>query len=113
MKKDAAGPTKEAPAHNFRKTEAIWGNASNRRVIELIADMKARGWAGPPIEAVEIDSVKYIINGHHRVFAAKKVNVAVQYRIISFEELMSYQYASFEEVIIASAQAGFNRIRLF
>jgi hypothetical protein len=75
--------------------------------------MRSRGWAGPPIETVEINSRKYIINGHHRVFAAREVHIAVRYRIIGIQELRSYQYASLDEVIIANVEAGFNRIRLF
>ncbi len=61
---------------------------------------------GGPIDVVEINSEKYIINGHHRVFAARMAKIAVPYRIIPSDP------ATTDWVIIANAEAGTHRIRL-
>jgi len=79
----------------------------------LIKSMKAHGWVGRPITAIEHNDDKYIIDGHHRTYAARKAFILVEYRIIDVEELRKeFQYDSVEQVIRAHAQAGHNRIRL-
>lgn len=75
--------------------------------------MKSDGWVGPPVTAIEYDGEKYLIDGHHRTYAARKSSIPVKYRIISIEELKKdFQYDSIEQVIRAHAEASNNRIRL-
>jgi ParB-like chromosome segregation protein Spo0J len=80
--------------------------------MELIKSMKAHGWVGEPVTAIEFGRRKYLIDGRHRTYAARKASIPVQYRIISIEELQDFQYDSIEQVIFAHAEAGNNRIRL-
>jgi ParB-like chromosome segregation protein Spo0J len=104
---------REAPAYEFLKTHAISGRPSSRKVMQLIKSMKQRGWVGPPVTAIEQKGSKYLVDGHHRVFAARKASIAVQYRLISIEELKEdFQYDSIEQVILAHAEARNNRVRL-
>lgn len=67
------------------------------------------GWGGPPIAVVEHAGEKYILDGHHRVYAARKAGILVHYRIA---ELSEFGYNSIDEVVISHAESGVNRIRL-
>ncbi len=79
----------------------------------LIESMKSHGWIGQPVIAIEYGGEKYLIDGHHRTYAARKASIPVQYRIISIEELKrDFQYDSIEQVISAYDEAGNNRIRV-
>ena len=102
----------DAPAYDFLKTEQLKGKASTRTVASLIQSMKEFGWVGGPIDAIEIDAQKYIINGHHRVFAARIANIAVRYRIITIDQLKQYRYANTDQVLNANSEAAPHRIRL-
>ena len=99
-------------AHDLRKTHSIRGKSDSRRVQAILAQMTQIGWDGPPIAVTEYGGEKYILDGHHRTFAARKAEVLVHYRIVSLEELTEYGYNSIEEVVRAHAESGFNRIRL-
>jgi ParB-like chromosome segregation protein Spo0J len=102
----------ELPAHEFLKTEALVGRASVRKIDMLVASMASKGWIGDPIFVVEINFEKYVIDGHHRVFAARILKLPVRYSVISNEILISYAYSSTDSVVNAHAEAGPNRIRL-
>ncbi|HEX4793255.1 MAG TPA: ParB N-terminal domain-containing protein [Humisphaera sp.] len=98
----------QAPAHDFRKTESIAGRRDARIVQTIYNSMIEVGWKGPPIAVVEHAGEKYILNGHHRTYAARKAGINVPYRIA---ELSEFGYNSIEEVLIAHAESGVNRIR--
>jgi hypothetical protein len=102
----------EAPAHEFLKTHAIAGKTSARVVKMIVASMLRDGWRGAAITVAVHGSDKYILDGHHRVFAARRANVPVRYRVVSETELERFGYESIEQVIQAHAEAGFNRIHL-
>lgn len=102
----------EAPAHSFLRTHSISGRPSSRNVQQLIDSMKAYGWLGPPIAVAEIGGERYILNGHHRTFAARMTGIAVRFRVVEVADLAHFGYRSVEQVIEAHAEAGPNRIRL-
>jgi hypothetical protein len=99
----------EAPAHSFLKTEAISGRASSRKVVEILASMKTDGWKGPPIQVFEHGGERYILNGHHRTYAARLARIPVRYRVAN---LPAFGYNSPMEVVTAHAESGHNRISL-
>jgi hypothetical protein len=105
-------PPLDDPAYEFRKTEALSGRASTRKVKALIASMTESGWNGPPIIAIEIRGKKYILNGHHRVHAARMVGIRVPAHVIAERDLLQYGYSSTDQVVAAHVEAGPNRIRL-
>ena len=72
--------------------------------------MRTNGWVGEPIEVVEHNGYRYIINGHHRVEAAGRAGIDVPYRVISDAELRAYGYRDIDHVISASSEAGPNRL---
>ena len=113
MGADSGRPIYRAPAHEFLRTHAISGRSSSRRVRQIMESMKANGWAGPPVMAVEHEGDKYLLDGHHRTFAARMALIPVQYCLLGVEELRQYfLYDSIDQVIRAHAEAGYNRIRL-
>ena len=65
--------------------------------------MRTNGWQGDPIEVFHINGEDYVINGHHRVEAARQAGVDVQYRHIPEAELQQYGYSGPEDVIWAWA----------
>jgi hypothetical protein len=101
----------EAPAHEFLRTHAIGGRRSSRKVRELFDSMEYVGWDGAPIAVVEHQGEKYILDGHHRCYAARRANISVRYRLIRLEDLKVFGYDSIDQVLIAHAEVGSNKIR--
>jgi ParB-like chromosome segregation protein Spo0J len=102
----------QAPAHDFRKTESIAGKRDSRIVQTIYDSIVEVGWKGPPIAVIEYAGEKYILDGHHRTYAARKAGIAVHYRVAELSELSAFGYNLIEEVLIAHAESGVNRIRL-
>ncbi|WP_369244489.1 ParB N-terminal domain-containing protein [Streptomyces sp. R41] len=75
------------------------------RVSALMRSPTA-GWQGDPIEVFEQNNRKYVINGHHRVAAAKKAGIDVQYRSISLEEVKAYGYRDADHVTWSAVEVG-------
>jgi ParB-like chromosome segregation protein Spo0J len=73
--------------------------------------MRTGGWQGEPIKVVENNGKRYIIDGHHRVEAARRAGIDVQYKIASPAEMAERGFDSIDEVIRAAAEAGPNRLR--
>ena len=73
--------------------------------------MRRDGWVGEPVEVAATAGDLYIINGHHRVAAAKRAGINVPYRILGGEELRTYRYGAMDEVIAAWMRTGPNRLR--
>ena len=102
---------KETSAHEFLRTQAISGRSSSRTVVQLIDSMTQNGWDGPPVFVVEYSAEKYILDGHHRIHAARLAKILVQYRAVGIDDLPTFGYESIKQVIQAHAEAGPNRIR--
>ncbi|MFE7838443.1 polymorphic toxin-type HINT domain-containing protein [Streptomyces sp. NPDC057474] len=92
--------------HQLERTESLGGAADRKIVDDIATSMSQDGWVGEPIEVFEAFNRKYIINGHHRVAAAKRAGIDVQYRVISLEELKSYTYKNVDEVVWAAVEVG-------
>jgi ParB-like chromosome segregation protein Spo0J len=76
-----------------------------------MASMTRKGWSGPPVIVVEYAGDKYVLDGHHRIYAARKAGISVQYRCVNAEQLKDFGFDSVEQVVIAHAEGGYNRIR--
>jgi len=105
------GSRGSAPAHSFVRTESLSGNASSRRVHKFAESMRKGGWQGDPIKVVEHNGKRYIIDGHHRVEAARRAGIDVQYKIASPSEMAERGYKSIDDVIRAATEASPNRLR--
>ncbi len=100
-----------APAESFARTEALSGRAASRQVAELAESMQKEGWQGNPIKVVEHNGQRYVIDGHHRLAAARKVGVPVPYETIGSAELTIRGYQTIDDVVRASSEVGPNRLR--
>ena len=105
------GSRGSAPAHSFVRTESLSGRESSRLVREYAEKMRTGGWKGDPIEVVEHNGKRYILDGHHRVEAARRAGIDVQYEIVGPSEMAKYRYKSIDDVVRAAAEAGPNRLR--
>ncbi|MFJ5987290.1 polymorphic toxin-type HINT domain-containing protein [Lentzea sp. NPDC092896] len=90
--------------HSLERTEQLSGSASREKVDRIAESMSNDGWQGAPIEVFEHGNSRYVINGHHRVAAAKKAGIDVPYRSLSLDEVQAYKYKSAEEVVWAALE---------
>jgi RHS repeat-associated protein len=101
-------PVKMAPPHEFTRTHPVSGRAARRKVDDLKANMERDGWKGDPVEAFEHNGEKYILDGHHRVRAARELpdNMPqIPYESIPAEQLPRYRYDSVDALLRASSEA--------
>ena len=93
-----------APAHAFHRLE----HRSLQRqgdISSLAADMKANGWKGDPIAVFEHGVEKFILDGHHRVAAARQAGINAPYRKISECDLPKFNYKDIDDVLRAASEA--------
>jgi uncharacterized protein (DUF1015 family) len=67
--------------------------------------MKANGWRGDPIAVFEHGGEKYILDGHHRVAAARQAGIEVPYRSIPEADLPKFNYKDLADVLRAASEA--------
>ncbi|WBB64609.1 polymorphic toxin-type HINT domain-containing protein [Streptomyces sp. WMMC500] len=99
-----------ADAHSFRRTEALSGNASKRNVDSLTASMKENGWQGDPISVAKIGDDLYVLDGHHRVAAAKRAGIDVPYRVLSDADIRARYPGGADDITTAWAEVGPDRL---
>ncbi|MFC4517930.1 polymorphic toxin-type HINT domain-containing protein [Streptomyces ehimensis] len=99
-----------ADPYSLRRTEALSGNASKRNVDSLTASMKENGWQGDPISVAKIGGDLYVLDGHHRVAAAKRAGIDVPYRILPDAEIRARYPGGADEITTAWAEVGADRL---
>jgi RHS repeat-associated protein len=88
----------------FHILERIGGRPSARLVAEIAQTMRAGGRVAP-ITVFEHNGVKYVVDGHHRLAAAKAAGLAqVEYRAISAANLPQFGYRSVGELLSAASE---------
>lgn len=105
-------PTLKDSSSSFIRTHSIRGKASSRNVKNIVKSMKNTGWVGPPIDVILIGKDKYILNGHHRVAAAKIAKTDVPYNLISEQDLGNFGYSSTSEVVKSASETRTDKIRI-
>ena len=73
--------------------------------------MRKDGWIFEPILVVEHNGQRYVIDGHHRLEAARRAGLEVQYKIATPEEMAKKGYDTIDDVIHAASEARPNRLR--
>jgi uncharacterized ParB-like nuclease family protein len=74
--------------------------------------MRTKGWDGPPIDVVEHQGRYYVIDGHHRLAAAKRAGLeTVPVRFDEFTPRPG-SWGSLEELLNDSATVGPDRLRI-
>lgn len=89
---------------SLERTESLSGDASEASVDLLSKSMEESGWNGPPIRVLEYNGYQYILDGHHRVAAAKKaaragVNIQVPYEVVAEIELSAFGFRDADHVV--------------
>jgi hypothetical protein len=103
------GTVGSAPPHAFRKTHILRGNPDARIVAEITKSMRANGWQGPRIPVVVHNGELYILDGHHRVAAARRARINVEYEVVGPAEMNHWGYKTIEDVVRAHTEAGPDR----
>ncbi|PVD52884.1 hypothetical protein DC498_08155 [Terrimonas sp.] len=90
---------KSANASEFRALESLRGKADSRDVGKIMKLMK-EGVDIDPIEVYVNNGNKYILNGHHRVEAASRLNMPVKYKELTLQQAMdTYGYKNEVEIL--------------
>ncbi|MBK6693907.1 MAG: ParB N-terminal domain-containing protein [Myxococcales bacterium] len=101
-----AGGGGKASPFSFHRLHGLSGGASSRNVAKIERSMNASGWNGPPIKVFEHNGTKYVLDGHHRLAAARQARLPeVPYESIPVSELGSFGYASADDVLMAASEA--------
>ncbi len=100
----------KASPYAFKRTHSISGRASSKNVAAIANDLKANGWKGDPIKAYKHEGEMYVLDGHHRLEAAKIADVEVQFEIV--DDLAEWGYESAEELLKHVDDVGPNRLRI-
>ncbi|MGH8357584.1 MAG: RHS repeat-associated core domain-containing protein, partial [Pseudomonas sp.] len=98
-------------AESLNRTHSIEGKRSTKRVDEISLSMRSKGYdTNEPIDVVEVNGQRYIIDGHHRASAARRTNTPVTIKLI--ENLNSHKgtLKSKDDVINASNAVGLDRL---
>ena len=96
---------------DLQRTETLVGRGSQAKVDDIAASMRENGWVGDPIEVFQANGQNYIVNGHHRVAAARQAGIDVQYRVISQTELLTYYPGGVNQLVSAASEARPGRVR--
>ena len=88
-------------------TERLSGNASATNVRALAESMRQGGWQGDPIKVVEIGGERIIVDGHHRVAAARLAGIEVPYQVVDPATVIGPgQWSSIADILDDAANAG-------
>lgn len=96
----------------FRRLESL-GKASQEKVDEFAAVFKDLGNWGDfdPIKVFEHNGNKYVLDGHHRLAAARKANIDVVYETVPLESIHQYGYENISDIIAAWTTIGPDKIK--
>ncbi|MDB6096172.1 MAG: Rhs family protein [Francisellaceae bacterium] len=96
----------------INRTHSITGRTATKKVETLIESMKKEGWQGSQIDVFLHNGEYYVLDGHHRVAAAKIVNIDVPINIIIDLKAYNKSWKTVEELINGSCLAGPDKLRL-
>lgn len=101
---------------SLERTESLYGNASSALVEFLTKRMQESGWSGPPIKVFEYNELQYILDGHHRVAAAKRAvragaNIQVPYDLVLDADLRVFGFRDVDHVVQVSCEVVPDRLR--
>jgi alkylated DNA nucleotide flippase Atl1 len=92
---------KSGTASEFRPLETLRGNGDSKQVANIMKAMKS-GEKMPPIQVYVNNGKKYVLDGHHRLEAASRLNATIEYTELSLEEAMKrFRYKDAQEIIRA------------
>lgn len=108
----AANAVRSAAPSTFVRTEALSGRASARNVRELAESMRTNGWQGAPIDVVEIQGHRIVVDGHHRLAAARIAGIDVPYQVVDPATVIGRgQWSSIDDILRDTYSVGPDRLR--
>ena len=110
LKSVAANTAAVAKPWEFTPTETLSGSADTRIVNQLADSMRANGWQGDPIRVVEINGERIVVDGHHRIAAARVAGIDVPYEVVDPASVIGPgQWSSLDDLLNDAATAGGGR----
>lgn len=74
--------------------------------------MRVNGWQGAPIDVVELQGQRIVVDGHHRLAAARQAGIDVQYRVVDPSSVIRPgMYTSVDDILEATYSVGRDRLR--
>jgi hypothetical protein len=108
----AANAVRAAAPSTFTRAEALSGRASQRTVNEIAESMRANGWQGAPIDVVELQGQRIVVDGHHRLAAARRAGIDVQYQVVDPSSVIGPgRYTSIDDILQSTYSVGRDRLR--
>ena len=73
--------------------------------------MRQNGYVGDGIDVVEVNSQRYIVDGHHRAAAARRTGTSVKVNVV--DDIASHPsgYNSVDDVVRSADSVGRDRLR--
>jgi RHS repeat-associated protein len=86
-------------------------NETTRNVASIMKSVQTNGFT-TPIEIYQHSGINYVVNGHHRVWAAQRLGIDVPYRTLSSSELLKYYGGGIAELQQAAYRASFQSVKI-
>jgi len=98
-------------AETLNRTHSIEGKRSTKRVEEISLSMRTNGYDKKyPIDVLEHNEQRYIVDGHHRASAARRTRTPVTIRLIKDLDSHKSSFSSTKDVVDASNAVGLDRL---
>jgi hypothetical protein len=95
----------------LKRTHAISGKGSTKRVEDLGKKMRADGYDSSfPIDVAEYQGTLYILDGHHRAAAARQTATPITMQLITNIREHKGTLNTIEEVIESAENVGHDRL---
>ncbi|WP_460766446.1 RHS repeat-associated core domain-containing protein [Mariniluteicoccus flavus] len=108
----AANSVRSAAPSTLTRAEVLRGRASQRTVNEIAESMRVNGWQGAPIDVVELNGQRVVVDGHHRLAAARRAGIDVQYRVVDPSTVIGPgRYTSIDDILQSTYSVGRDRLR--
>ncbi|NOK11035.1 RHS repeat-associated core domain-containing protein [Corallococcus exercitus] len=110
---DGLNLTKLAGVGLLRRTHSIEGGGSSRRVIQMAELIEKEGYKLPPIDVVIHEGEMFVVDGHHRLAAAKMAGL-LEVPVNVIRDIASHfsSWKTIEEVVQDAASVGPNSLRV-
>ena len=96
--------------HDLMRTHSLSGKRSTKKVMNIAETMRKEGWTFEPIDVAEHNGSYYILDGHHRVAAAKMAGVDVPFKVVQDIRVHETTLNTIEEVLESAETCELDRI---
>ena len=97
--------------HSLERTHSLSGKGSSKRVDNISQSMRDNGYIGDGIDVVEHQGKRYVIDGHHRLVAAKRTGTNVKINIVKDIPNHHSDFNSVQDVVQSAEFVGLDNLR--